>query len=176
MLGSGLSMLPVVISAWEIRRLRRRALPWRQRWGLVRSARLELDLRRNVQVLLDDMGPARFGILRPVVLLPLDVRDWRRADATRAVIHELEHVRWHDCLVQVLARIVCAMYWYHPLGWMAWRQVEVEAERACDDAVVRVGEPLQYADQLVALAERAVGRTRQPLRERPTVVEPGARY
>ncbi|MBO0720511.1 MAG: ankyrin repeat domain-containing protein, partial [Blastocatellia bacterium] len=38
--------------------------------------------------------------------------------------------------------------------WMAFRRLNLEAERAADDAVVRRAEHTEYADQLVSLAER----------------------
>jgi beta-lactamase regulating signal transducer with metallopeptidase domain len=41
------------------------------------------------------------------------------------------------------------VYWFHPLVWMAWRQLALEAERSCDDAVLRRSEGTVYADQLV---------------------------
>ncbi len=41
-------------------------------------------------------------------------------------------------------------YWFHPIVWVAWRQLALEAERACDDAVLRrLGSRPAYADQLV---------------------------
>jgi hypothetical protein len=56
MLGAGVSVLPVAIGAWEVRRVRRRALPWRHGWGLLRSACVEAGVRRDVEVRLDDVG------------------------------------------------------------------------------------------------------------------------
>jgi uncharacterized protein (TIGR03435 family) len=55
------------------------------------------------------------------------------------------------------------VYWFHPLAWIANRQLCVNAERACDDAVLREGHALGYADQLVTLAERSLAQTRRPL-------------
>jgi ankyrin repeat protein len=72
----------------------------------------------------------------------------------RALVHELEHARRFDWAVQLLARAACALYWFHPLAWIAWRQLRLEAERACDDAVVRHSDATDYAEQLVALARR----------------------
>jgi beta-lactamase regulating signal transducer with metallopeptidase domain len=40
------------------------------------------------------------------------------------------------------------------LVWIAWRRLELEAERSCDDAVLRRSEAPAYADQLVGLAKR----------------------
>jgi uncharacterized protein (TIGR03435 family) len=69
-------------------------------------------------------------------------------------MHELEHVRRGDWLSHCLARAVCAAYWFHPLVWIASRQIALEAERSCDDAVLRRSEATAYADQLVRLAQR----------------------
>ena len=70
------------------------------------------------------------------------------------MVHELEHVRRADWASHCLARVVCAAYWFHPLVWMAWRQLVLEAERSCDDAVLGRSEATEYADQLVGLARR----------------------
>lgn len=94
------------------------------------------------------------GVLRPAILLPIDALSWTAADRYRALVHELAHVRRCDWLTRSIARAVAACYWFHPLVWMAWRELSLEAERACDDAVVRAAEPTAYADQLVALAQR----------------------
>jgi uncharacterized protein (TIGR03435 family) len=95
-----------------------------------------------------------FGVLRPVILLPPDSRVWDRRELRCALIHELEHVRRRDWLVHCASRITCAVYWFHPLVWVMRRQLALEAERACDDAVLRESEATQYAGQLVELAER----------------------
>jgi uncharacterized protein len=52
------------------------------------------------------------------------------------------------------ARATCVLYWFHPLVWVAFRRLSLEAERAADDAVVRSAEHTEYADQLVSLARR----------------------
>ena len=66
----------------------------------------------------------------------------------------MEHVRRGDWAWQIAVQAACAVYWFHPLVWIASRRLCLEAERACDDAVVRVGERTDYADQLVLLARR----------------------
>jgi uncharacterized protein (TIGR03435 family) len=49
------------------------------------------------------------------------------------------------------------------LAWIARRKLVLEAERACDDAVLRGTEATAYADQLVRLAERLSANSSQPL-------------
>src|SRR4029077_13263520 len=61
-----------------------------------------------------------------------------------------------------LARVACAAYWFHPLVWAACRQLTLEAERSCDDAVLKNSEATAYADQLVGLARRRSAVRRSP--------------
>jgi uncharacterized protein (TIGR03435 family) len=75
----------------------------------------------------------------------------------------MEHVRRGDWLSHCLARVACAIYWFHPLVWIALRQLVLEAERACDDAVLHRAEATAYADQLIVLAERLSSRTGPPV-------------
>jgi len=100
-------------------------------------------------------GPIAFGTLHPVILLSAHAQTWDREELNRALVHELEHVRRADILINCLARAVCAVYWFHPLVWMAWHQLALEAERSCDDVVLgRSSDATAYADQLVGLARR----------------------
>ena len=108
-------------------------------------------------------GPMTFGITRPVIVLPLDARDWDEAELRRALMHELEHIKRGDWLMQILARVVAACYWFHPLVWTAWRRLCLEAERSCDDAVVISEERTDYAEQLVTLAQRMSATPVQPM-------------
>jgi TonB family protein len=79
------------------------------------------------------------------------------------MVHELEHVRRGDWISHCAARALCAVYWFHPLVWMAWRRFALEAERSCDDAVLERSEATAYADQLVALARRLSLAAKSPL-------------
>ena len=107
-------------------------------------------------------GPMTCGVLRPAIVLPRDAECWEAADLERAVVHEVEHVRRRDWLTNCLARSICAAYWFHPLVWMAWRRLLVEAERSADDAVLERSEATAYADQLVGLAERVSACAKSP--------------
>ncbi len=68
-------------------------------------------------------GPIASGMLHPAVLFPLDAQSWGTEDLNRALVHELEHLRRGDVVTHCLARAICAVYWFHPLVWMAWRQL-----------------------------------------------------
>jgi beta-lactamase regulating signal transducer with metallopeptidase domain len=154
--GAVLMLLSLVAGVWRSRRIRRTAVPSLGQRDLARRLADAAGIRRRVDISThqDVQSPLTCGFRRPAIILPGDIDEWSQADVNRALVHELEHVRRGDWLVQIAARAVCAVYWFHPLAWMAWRALCLEAERACDDAVVRKSESTDYAQQLVHLARR----------------------
>jgi beta-lactamase regulating signal transducer with metallopeptidase domain len=107
--------------------------------------------------------PVVCGVRRPRLLLPVDAHSWPDARRRAFLRHELEHVQRRDCLWHCVAGVVRAFYWPHPLVWWAHRRLRAEAERACDDAVVRAGtDGSEYAEHLLEAA-RSLGRAARPL-------------
>ena len=162
--GALLAMLPVVVGLWQVRRLSDTGVRWPEGQAIADAMASGLRLRRPIGVLLHVAvsGPVTFGVRRPTILFPMDGRSWASADLARSMSHELAHVRRCDWVSQCLARAICAIYWFHPLVWIARHQLTLEAERACDDAVLRrstlaaegADESAAYARQLVDLASR----------------------
>jgi beta-lactamase regulating signal transducer with metallopeptidase domain len=108
--------------------------------------------------------PLTTGVLRPVVLLPAEAAAW--TDHRWAVVlrHELAHVRQRDALSQLVAELLCAVYWFNPLAWWARRQLEIERELAADEHVVQSGLLAStYAAELLRVAAEQNGVTTAPL-------------
>src|SRR2546425_5240188 len=122
---------------------------------LVDELSLELGLRRHLR-LLQAKGPAMpitWGVRRPAILLPAEADDWTAERRRDVLLHELAHVKRHDFIIQLIARIACAVYWFHPLVWLAATRLREEHERACDDHVLRAGAtPSEYATHLLEIA------------------------
>jgi bla regulator protein blaR1 len=107
--------------------------------------------------------PMTYGFVRPVILLPIDAWKWNETELRQVFVHELEHIKRFDWLVQVMARVACAVYWFQPLVWMAWRKLCLEAERSCDDAVLVRSDQADYAEHLLSLARRLSNTLTSPV-------------
>lgn len=128
-------------------------------WEMMTDARTALGLRRKVVLRLaeTDVVPMTWGLMRPTVLLPTAAHSWTHDRVRAVLLHELAHVKRLDPLTQVMGRLACALHWFNPLVWLGVRGLRVEAEAACDDAVLRLGaRPSDYAEHLLAVA-RSLG-------------------
>src|SRR5258707_5470583 len=116
------------------------ALVQDERWlVLVDELSLELGLTRHVR-LLQAQGPAMpmtWGIRRPAILLPAEADTWTAERRRDVLLHELAHVKRHDFLIQLMAHVACAVYWFHPMVWLAATRLREERARACHDHVLR---------------------------------------
>lgn len=136
------------------------------------DAARSLGLTRTPVLLHGDqtMVPMTWGVRRPHVLLPVGAFEWPDDRLHAVCAHEVAHVRRADWLVHVLAQMVCAVYWFNPLFWMAERALGRESEQAADDEAVASGlDASQYAAHVVAL----VRQMRAPLAVRAPVVAMG---
>ncbi len=136
----------------------------------LRFRRMLNDLRRrhqirpSVRLLTTDRiaAPLVVGAFRPAILLPKDYRRWPGERVAIVLSHELAHIQRRDLFWQLLARVSAAIYWFHPLVWLAVRRMRFERERACDDRVLLAGiEPTDYATGLVECAAELRGRPLQ---------------
>jgi carboxyl-terminal processing protease len=94
-----------------------------------------------------------WGLWRPTILLPDDAAGWPRDRLQVVLLHELAHIRRHDCLTQLLGQLARALYWFNPLAWLALRRLRIEQEQACDDSVLTQGYPgPDYAEHLLAVS------------------------
>jgi TonB family protein len=150
-----------------------RAAEARHAGVMTEELRSALGIRRRVRVLESASVPMplTWGILRPVVLLPEGAGQWPPARLRSVLLHELVHVGRLDLLAHAIAQAACCLYWFHPLAWMAARQLRKERERACDDAVLSRGVAApDYAGHLMDLV-RALAATRGRWEDAPAMAE-----
>jgi len=136
--------------------LTRRAQGVESSWiALARTLATRLRLRSRVRIFKTDRisMPMTWGVTRSTVLLPKEANKWSMECRWIVMAHELTHVKRRDCLMQALAQLACAAYWFNPLVWFAAWRLRVERELACDDHVLEVGaKASDYASRLVEIA------------------------
>ena len=94
--------------------------------------------------------PFAFGAWPPTIVLPARAAEWSDERRRLVLSHELGHIKRRDLVGHALARVACALYWCHPLVWVAARRLRAESERACDDLVLGSGaRASDYADHLL---------------------------
>ncbi|MFC1490744.1 ankyrin repeat domain-containing protein [Candidatus Latescibacterota bacterium] len=105
--------------------------------------------------------PVTFGLLRPVVLLPVGFTDeLTDDDLTVLLAHELCHIKRHDSLTLMLLTLIRSVFFFHPLVWFASREASYYAECACDTAAFGyTGTPHSYAKMLSRVALRVSRRS-----------------
>lgn len=78
--------------------------------------------------------PFVMGFLRPRIYLPLGISESERS---YILLHEQYHIRRHDHQVKVLSIIILAVYWFHPLVWLAWYLMCKDMEMSCDEKIIQ---------------------------------------
>jgi beta-lactamase regulating signal transducer with metallopeptidase domain len=107
--------------------------------------------------------PMTWGVLSPVIVIPVAVESGCRSGLYAALEHEMAHVRHRDAARRWLGTTACALWWPLPLIWLAARAWRLEQERACDDSVILAGHDAgDYAAQLVEAACQSGSHSRPP--------------
>jgi CubicO group peptidase (beta-lactamase class C family) len=139
----------------EVRRLFRTAGPIRDERATGQSAGIarELGLRRSPRLLRhpDVPFPVVGGALRAAVFLPAGFE--RQSPDEREIIlrHELAHIKRRDAATSLAVELVCAIFWFNPLVWIAARRSERTQELAADSSALQGGvQPSRYAEYLLA--------------------------
>jgi beta-lactamase regulating signal transducer with metallopeptidase domain/predicted nucleic acid-binding Zn-ribbon protein len=146
-----------LLSLLRVRAMAHRAQELRDPALVERATRIaaELGVRRPVHLLEGDtdLMPMTFGVLHASLLVPSSARTWSPERQEAVLRHELAHIRRRDTLTQLIADLGCALYWFHPLMWVAARYLRIEREHACDDVVLVSGaRATDYAAELLEIA------------------------
>jgi beta-lactamase regulating signal transducer with metallopeptidase domain len=157
--GIGISIVRLQGSCWAARRLRLGAAPVGDSQLLDAVARLSrrMGIARPpaLRTASSVPGPLVIGVFRPAVILPTTLLErGDRADLELVLAHELAHCRRRDLAWAWLPTLVRALFFFHPLVWLACREARLASEIACDQlAIEDTDKPASaYADVLLRVA------------------------
>jgi beta-lactamase regulating signal transducer with metallopeptidase domain len=104
--------------------------------------------------LLDGLAcPVAAGIIRPLILVPPAWHAWSQGLRQTVIAHESAHHARRDPLWRAIAAITCTLHWFNPLVWWMAARLAQQCEYACDERVVKTGNPAEtYARDLCDVA------------------------
>lgn len=104
-------------------------------------------------------SPITIGWITPSIVLPNNWPAWNEPVLKSILQHERAHARRRDPLVQTMALVNRAVFWFHPLAWWLERRVTALAEESCDAAVLAAGHSaITYAGTLLDVARAVKAR------------------
>jgi Zn-dependent protease with chaperone function len=142
-------LLSLYHSANALKRLRQGAKPCLRP---VAKQMLAAQLR-GVELILSDKiaAPCAF---RGAICLPAQLLNQLSQEEYEAIlVHEVEHLRWHDSPVRLAIRGISALFWWVPAQWLR-EKIEFYQERGCDEKMGRYQiSPLDLAAAIVKSAK-----------------------
>jgi len=107
-------------------------------------------------------SPLLTGFVRPAIILSESDASAPAGKLRAVLLHELAHLRRADCLANLLARVVCGVFFFQPLVWVLARRMEEASDEVADDIVLSAGVPAtSYARDLTDWAERFLPSRRE---------------
>jgi beta-lactamase regulating signal transducer with metallopeptidase domain len=119
-----------------------------------------MSIKKNVQIWLSSLvdTPVTLGIFKPVILLPVAaVNHLSLKQAEAIILHELNHIRRNDYLVNLLIACVDVILFFNPFARLLTSIIRKERENCCDDMVLQFRyEPQIYARALLTLEQNRI--------------------
>lgn len=123
----------------------------------------EVGVRRLVLFLSSSIVkvPCVVGWMKPVMLVPVSMfTSLDPSEIEMIIVHELAHVRRYDVFVNIIQTAMETLFFFNPAVWWLSRQIRIEREDCCDEAVVlRTGSRVRYARALANLEELRMYQT-----------------
>ncbi len=115
------------------------------------AARRRLGVNHSIDLIASPTceAPAVVRVLRPMIILPADGCSSLDDEELESLLcHECAHVARRDNLLGTLEAIVCSVFWFNPLVWLAHRRIASAREAACDERVADAALPLTSRDAI----------------------------
>jgi bla regulator protein blaR1 len=130
-------------------------------FSVLQRVRALQNMRRPIAIAISETlpEPGIFGIWRPTLVWPRGIsKRLNEAQIEGIIAHEIAHVQRRDNLTAALHMLVQTIFWFHPIAWWLQRRLLEERERACDEAVIRLGSaPEVYAESVLRACRFSVG-------------------
>ncbi|MGL4774619.1 MAG: BlaR1 family beta-lactam sensor/signal transducer [Clostridium sp.] len=103
-------------------------------------------------------SPIILGLFNPVVVIPMDeLFTFSQKEVEYILLHELQHYKNKDILMNYILCIFQIIYWFNPLVWKSIKEMKIDREVACDMGVLHSlneEEHFEYGNTIISFADR----------------------
>lgn len=138
-----------------VRKIKRGILnPARKLYDMLEQEKSQLGIERSItlKTIYGLHTPALF--FPSTILIPMECMESMTDDELRlSVRHELTHYKRKDHWFGLILVLLQGVYWFHPVVWLAFRQIRKDMETACDADVVKTmgnNEKRVYANTILS--------------------------
>lgn len=104
-------------------------------WELLGTLKEEQPDKREIEVYrMPYAVPMVSGIFHPVILLP--DREYQESDLYYVIKHEYTHILNRDTTVKLLLNVWSCVFWWNPITYLLYNNMEATLELKCDFTVV----------------------------------------
>ncbi|NRS18122.1 BlaR1 family beta-lactam sensor/signal transducer [Brevibacillus sp. HB1.4B] len=142
----------ITLSAWlKIQQIKRTAsvITNQEIIELFEQCKKDVKITQNI-VLAESKhvkSPMTFGVFTTYVVLPSHFDEWLSINEMKYIfLHELMHKKNNDIVMNYVTVVYQLLYWFHPLVWLAFREMRVDREIACDVAVLNFLDKRNYPE------------------------------
>jgi len=155
-------ILLTIRSSLRLRNIKNSALPLQNPdvRRLYENCLKEAGIKKNIPICSTAFlkSPLIVGFLNPCIYLPIHlISDYHPTDMRYILLHELQHYRHRDALLNYLMNLAILFYWFNPFVWYAFQEMQNDREIACDTSVLKMlGEDSyeDYGSTLLGFAEK----------------------
>ena len=138
------------------------------RWhAMFDRLKARLGLSEGIRLLVSGIAetPMVLGWIRPVVMIPTAAFSTLTDDELKLVLlHELNHIRRMDHLINLLQGTAECLLFFHPVTWWLSNQIRNERELCCDDLTIQtMNQPRIFARALFKLETLRLEHDKSPL-------------
>lgn len=124
------------------------------------TCRKEMQIRRKIPVYSTAFlhSPVIVGAYAPRIYLPIHlISEEKISDLRYMLLHELQHYKQKDAILNGLMNLAIIVYWFNPMVWLALKEIRTDREVACDTFVLHMltaEDYLDYGNTLLNFAQK----------------------
>ncbi|MGY0694596.1 BlaR1 family beta-lactam sensor/signal transducer [Virgibacillus sp. FSP13] len=161
----------IIYSLYQITKLKKASIAIKDNQinEMLESCIKEVGVKKSIKLRETSLlkSPITLGLFRPYIIIPKETRQTFTVNELKYVfLHELNHQKNKDVLVNYAMWMLKTIYWFNPLVWYAFNKLRVDRELACDASVLNLLSEkgyIEYGQTIIHFADKSSNRSYKQL-------------